>query len=110
MPKPGSLKGFQLIVRRLSQFADAAGYPYTENDIAKYLKRISQAKPVRDDATSLEESEQEVWAFIQSNNRAASHQTEGSAGKFESKPYGWNYPGCAVHGGQALRQGQGRGA
>ncbi len=44
------------------------------------------------DATSLAESEQELLAFIQSNNRGGVRTTlKNLLEKFERKPYGWYY-------------------
>jgi len=67
------------------------GITYTENDIAKCLKH-SQQGLFGNDATSLAESEQELLAFIQSNNRGGVRTTlKNLLEKFERKPYGWYY-------------------
>lgn len=67
------------------------GISYTENDIARCLKH-SEEGLFANDATSLAEPEQEVLAFIQSNNRGGVRTTlKNLIEKFEHKPYGWNY-------------------
>jgi hypothetical protein len=67
------------------------GISYSENDILKCLKG-SQEGLFGNDATSLAESEQELLAFIQSNNRSGVRTTlKILLEKFERKPYGWNY-------------------
>ena len=67
------------------------GITYTENDIAKCLKQ-SQQGLFGNDATSLAESEQELLAFIQSNNRGGVRTTlKNLLERFERKPYGWYY-------------------
>lgn len=63
------LRGFhELISRAYPNLRMLRGIPYTENDIAKYLQH-SQQGLFGNDATTLAESEQELLAFIQSNNR-----------------------------------------
>lgn len=79
------LRGFhELISRAYPNLRMLRGITYTENDIAKCL--------VGNDATSLAESEQEILAFIQSNNRGGVRTTlKNLLEKFERKPYGWYY-------------------
>ena len=86
------LRGFhELIARTYPNLRMLRGITYTENDIAKCLKH-SQQGLLGNDATSLAESEQEILAFIQSNNRGGVRTTLKSLlEKFERKPYGWYY-------------------
>lgn len=86
------LRGFQeLISRAYPNLRMLRGITYTENDIAKCLKH-SQQGLFGNDATSLAESEQELLAFIQSNNRGGVRTTlKNLLEKFERKPYGWYY-------------------
>ncbi|MHB1563766.1 MAG: BREX system P-loop protein BrxC [Leptospirillum sp.] len=87
------LCGFhELISRAYPNLRMLRGITYTENDIAKCLK-YSQQGLFGNDATSLAESEQELLAFIQSNNRGGVRTTlKNLLEKFERKPYGWYYP------------------
>lgn len=63
------LRGFhELISRAYPNLRMLRGITYTENDIAKCLKH-SQHGLFGNDVTHLAESEQELLAFIQSNNR-----------------------------------------
>jgi hypothetical protein len=67
------------------------GIAYTENDIAKFLKDC-QKSLFGNDAISLAESEQEMLAYIQSNNRTGVRTTlKNLVDKFERKPCGWYY-------------------
>ena len=86
------LRGFHgLISRAYPNLRMLHGITYTENDIAKCLKH-SQQGFFGNDATSLAESEQELLAFIQSNNRGGVRTTlKNLLEKFERKPYGWYY-------------------
>ena len=86
------LRGFhELISRAYPNLRMLRGITYTENDIAKCLKH-SQQGLFGNDATSLAESEQELLAFIQSNNRGGVRTTlKNLLEKFERKPYGWYY-------------------
>ncbi|WP_039960748.1 BREX system P-loop protein BrxC [endosymbiont of Riftia pachyptila] len=86
------LRGFhELISRAYPNLRMLRGITYTENDIAKCLK-ASQQGLFGNDATSLAESEQELLAFIQSNNRGGVRTTlKNLLEKFERKPYGWYY-------------------
>ncbi len=87
------LRGFhELISRAYPNLRMLRGITYTENDIAKCLK-ASQQGLFGNDATSLAESEQELLAFVQSNNRGGVRTTlKNLLEKFERKPYGWHYP------------------
>lgn len=86
------LRGFhELISRAYPNLRMLRGITYTENDIAKCLKH-SQQGLFGNDATSLAESEQELLAFIQSNNRGGVRTTlKNLLEKFQRKPYGWYY-------------------
>jgi hypothetical protein len=86
------LRGFhELISRAYPNLRMLRGITYTENDIAKCLKH-SQQGLFGNDATSLAESDQELLAFIQSNNRGGVRTTlKNLLEKFERKPYGWYY-------------------
>ena len=86
------LRGFhELISRAYPNLRMLRRITYTENDIAKCLKH-SQQGLFGNDATSLAESEQELLAFIQSNNRGGVRTTlKNLLEKFERKPYGWYY-------------------
>lgn len=86
------LRGFhELISRAYPNLRMLRGITYTENDIATCLKH-SQQGLFGNDATSLAESEQEMLAFIQSNNRIGVRTTlKNLLEKFERKPYGWYY-------------------
>ncbi|MGS0741787.1 BREX system P-loop protein BrxC [Glaciimonas sp. GG7] len=85
-------KGFyELIQRVYPNLRMLRGLPYVENDIGKFLKH-SQEGLFGTDATILAESEQEMLAFIQSNNRGGVRTTLKSLlEKFERKPYGWYF-------------------
>lgn len=81
----------ELISRAYPNLRMLRGITYTENDIIKCLKR-SQQELFGTDTTTLAESEQELFAFIQSNNRGGVRTTlKNLLEKFERKPYGWYY-------------------
>ena len=86
------LRGFhELVSRAYPNLRMLRGITYTENDISKCLE-TSQQGLFGNDVTSLAESEQEVLAFIQSNNRSGVRTTlKNLLEKFERKPYGWYY-------------------
>ncbi len=86
------LRGFhELIARAYPNLRMLRGISYTENDIAKCLK-YSEDGLFGNDVTSLAESEQEMLAFIQSNNRNGVRTTlKNLLENFERKPYGWYY-------------------
>lgn len=85
-------RGFhELITRAYPNLRMLRGIAYTENDIAKCLE-TSQKGLFGNNVTALAESEQEVLAFIHSNNRGGVRTTLKSLlEKFERKPYGWFY-------------------
>lgn len=83
---------YEVISRAYPNLRMLRGITYTENDIARHLKH-AQDGLYGNDVTSLAESEQEVLAFIQSNNRSGIRTTlKKLLDKFEHKPYGWHYP------------------
>ncbi len=86
------LYGFhELVARTYPNLRMLRGVPYTENDIAKYLDHSQQGLYGPDD-TGLAESEQEILAFIQSNNRGGIRTTlKNLLENFYRKPYGWDY-------------------
>ncbi len=86
------LRGFhELVSRAYPNLRMLRGITYTENEIGKCLK-ASQQGLFGNDATPLAESEQELLAFIQSNNRGGARTTlKNLLEKFECKPYGWSY-------------------
>jgi len=88
-----TIEGFhELIVRTYPNLRMLRGIAFTEKDIANYLKNSEQGL-FGNDATAMEESEQEQLAFIQSNNRSGIRSTLKSlVERFEKKPYGWSYP------------------
>jgi len=92
-PQSRVTQGFhELISRIYPNLRMLRGITYTENDIAKCLKRTRDSL-FEGDVTTLAESEQEVFAYIQSNNRAGVRTTlKNLLEKFERKPYGWYYP------------------
>lgn len=91
-PQTRLTRGFHdLISRVYPQLRLLRGIPYSEDDIAKILKQAKKGL-LGNDAMSLVESEQEVLAFIQSNQRVGVRTTIKSLlEKFERKPYGWYY-------------------
>lgn len=86
------LRGFhQLVSRAYPNLRMLRGVAYSENDIGKYLKH-SKRGLLGNDATALAESELELLAFIQSNDRGGVRTTlKNLLEKFERKPYGWYY-------------------
>ena len=91
-PQTRIIRGFhELIARAYPNLRMLRGVSYSENDISNCLKRAEDGL-FGNDATALAESEQEVLAFIQSNNRGGVRTTlKGLLEKFERKPYGWYY-------------------
>jgi len=80
----------ELIKRTYPNLKMLRGVQHNENDIAGILKDAGQG--LFSDDTSLPESEQEMLAFIQGNNRGGVRTTVKSLlEKFEYKPYGWSY-------------------
>lgn len=85
-------RGFQeLIQRTYPNLRMLRGISYTENDIAKCLKH-SEEGLFGNDVLTMSEPEQELFAFIQSNNRGGVRTTlKNLLERFERKPYGWYY-------------------
>ena len=84
------IKGFQtLIERTYPNLKMLRGISYSENDVGNCLSN-SQEGLFGNDVTTLDESEQEVLAFIQGNNRTGVRTTLKSViERFRRKPYGW---------------------
>lgn len=84
--------GFQELIGRVyTNLRMLRGVVYTEEAIATYLKH-SEEGLFAGDVTNLSEAEQEVLAFIQSNNRGGVRTTlKALVDRFERKPYGWYY-------------------
>lgn len=81
----------ELISRSYPNLRMLRGVVYTEKDISKYLNH-SQQSLFGNDVATLAESEQEMLAHIQSNNRGGVRTTiKNLLEKFERKPYGWYY-------------------
>ncbi len=91
-PQSRIIRGFhKLIEQAYPNLRMLRGITYTENNIAGCLKQTQEVL-FGNDVTSLAESEQEVLAFIQSNNRSGVRTTlKLLLEKFERKPYGWSY-------------------
>lgn len=86
------LRGFhELISRAYPNLRMLRGIAYTEEMIKTILSN-KNGTLFGNDATSLAESEQELLAFIQSNNRRGVRTTlKNLLENFERKPYGWYY-------------------
>lgn len=86
------IRGFyDLIQRTYTNLSMLRGIAFTENDVSKYLKHAQEGL-FGNDVTSMAESEQELLAFIQSNNRGGVRTTlKTLIERFERKPYGWYY-------------------
>lgn len=91
-PQTRVIKGFyELISRTYTHLRMLRGVQYTEDKV-KVILQDKGATLFGNDATSLAESEQELLAFIQSNNRSGVRTTlKNLLEKFERKPYGWYY-------------------
>ena len=86
----------ELVNRTYPNLLMLRGAVYNETDVGRYLKNQGLYD---DNITSLPESEQEVLAFIQSNNRGGVRTTmKNLIERFERRPYGWSYPAvlCTV--------------
>jgi hypothetical protein len=86
------LRGFhELISRAYPNLRMLRGINYTE-EMIKTILRDRSGTLFGTDTTVLAESEQELLAFIQSNNRGGVRTTlKGLLERFERKPYGWYY-------------------
>ena len=91
-PQAKITRGFyELLKRTYSNLQMLKNSSYTENDIGNYLK-YSQDGMFANDAVTFTEAEQEMVAFVQSNNRGGVRTSLKSlVDKFERKPYGWYY-------------------
>ena len=91
-PQSRIIRGFhQLVIQAYPNLRMLRGITYTENDIAGCLRQTQEAL-FGTDLASLAESEQEVLAFIQGNNRSGVRTTlKLLLEKFESKPNGWYF-------------------
>ncbi|NCB38812.1 MAG: BREX system P-loop protein BrxC [Erysipelotrichia bacterium] len=79
----------ELVNRTYPNLRMLRGAVYSETDVSKHLKNQGLYD---DNITSLPESEQEILAFIQSNNRGGVRTTmKNLIERFERKPYGWSY-------------------
>lgn len=82
---------YELLSRTYPQLGMLRGKQYTENDIPQCL-RSSEDSLAGTDVIALSEAEQEVLAFIQSNQRSGLRSTlKNLTERFERKPYGWSY-------------------
>lgn len=82
---------YALLSRTYPHLGMLHGKQYTEDDIAHCL-RSSEDSLAGTDVIALTEAEQEVFAFIQSNQRSGLRSTLKSlTERFERKPYGWSY-------------------
>lgn len=86
------IKGFyELIARTYPNLRMLRGIQYGEDQV-KTILSDKGGTLIGNDATSLTEAEQELLAFIQSNNRGGVRTTlKHLLEKFERKPYGWYY-------------------
>lgn len=82
--------GFNDLISRIySNLRMLRGMAYNENDIGRFLKNQGLYD---DNVSSLPESEQEILAYIQSNNRGGFRTTmKLLVERFERKPYGWSF-------------------
>jgi len=86
------VRGFHELVSRVyPNLRMLRNHNYKEEDVGKILRHTAGSL-FSEDVTQLEESEQEVLAFIQSNHRGGVRTTLKSLiERFERKPYGWSY-------------------
>ena len=84
------VRGFhELLVRTYPNLRMLRGINYTEGDIANCLHQANSLFG-SDEAATFSEAEQEMDAFIQSNQRSGLRTTMKSVvDRFERKPYGW---------------------
>ncbi len=90
--------GFQqLIAQAYPNLKMLQGISYSEAEVGNIIKQ-AQNGLFGNDATSLSESEQEVFSFIQSNTRLGIRSTvKNVQDKFSKKPYGWYYEAILCH-------------
>ncbi|MGR3303630.1 MAG: BREX system P-loop protein BrxC [Candidatus Scalindua sp.] len=91
-PESKIVSGFyELLLRSYPNLRMLRGIKYTENDIKTCLQQAGEGL-FGNDGMMLSESEQEMLAFIQSNNRGGIRTTlKILVEKFEKKPYGWYF-------------------
>ncbi len=84
------VRGFhELLVRTYPNLRMLRGINYAESDIGNSL-RLANSLFGSDEADTFSEAEQEMAAFIQSNQRSGVRTTMKSVvDRFERKPYGW---------------------
>jgi len=92
-PQSRMVRGFQdLIKRTYPNLKMLRGKVYQESEIETYL-RPAVGTLFNTDSASLNEAEQEILGFIQSNQRNGVRTTlKALADRFEHKPYGWSLP------------------
>lgn len=92
-PQSRIIKGFhELIYYVYPNLTILRGITYNENNIAACLARSDDGF-LGNDAVPMEESEQELLAFIQNKSRGGLRTTlKIFVENFERKPYGWPYP------------------
>lgn len=79
---------YELVKQVYKNLPMLRGVKYKESDIETTLKQEQGGL-----ITSVDEAEQEIQAFVQSNERSGVRTTlKGVLEKFECKPYGWDYP------------------
>ena len=88
-PQTRLVRGFHaLLVRTYPNLRMLRGINYIEADIGRHLR--PPAGLYGDDGATASEAEQEMLAFVQSNNRSGLRTTLlGLVQRFERKPYGW---------------------
>lgn len=89
-------QGFHEVITRIyPHLRMLRSITYSENDISRYVKKPDQ-QPMDIGANTLPESEQEMFAFIQSNARIGVRTTiMNLKEQFAKKPYGW-YPAAIM--------------
>jgi hypothetical protein len=83
------LRGFQeLVARTYPNLRMLPGIPYKEEDIGRYLQ--PEATLLGDNVATFGEAEQEMLAYINSEQRSGLRITlQSLVNRFERKPYGW---------------------
>lgn len=83
------VRGFhELLARTYPNLRMLRGITYTESAIAGFLRPTTSL--LGDDSATVSEAEQELFAFIQSNQRSGIRTTlQTVVNRFSRKPYGW---------------------
>lgn len=111
-PQSRMMRGFQELIRRTyPNLKMLRGKAYQESEIETYL-RPAAGTLFNTDSTALNEAEQEMLAYIQSNQRSGVRTTlKALTDRFERKPYGWalaavqcNLALLSAHGKVEMRQ------